>query len=244
LTIKNEACLPAGIKNSMNEIILDASNVFKSFQTTKKINLEVLKGISIEIITGKITIIVGASGAGKSTLLHLLGGLDRPDSGEVFFDNKDIFKFSDDKLAKFRNKNVGFVFQFHHLLPEFTAIENVIIPQMINGTTYNQAKVKSKDLLQTVGLTERLDHKPAELSGGEQQRVAVARALANNPKIIFADEPTGNLDSVNSEEIHKLILDLKTNLGMTFVIVTHNSSLVKLADMLYEIKDGKISIKS
>jgi len=231
-------------KNSMNEIILNASNVFKSFQTTKKIRLEVLKGISIEIIAGKITIIVGASGAGKSTLLHLLGGLDRPDSGEVFFDEKDIFKFSDDKLAKFRNKNVGFVFQFHHLLPEFTAIENVIIPQMINGTTYNQAKVKSKDLLQTVGLTERLDHKPAELSGGEQQRVAVARALANNPKIIFADEPTGNLDSVNSEEIHKLILDLKTNLGMTFVIVTHNSSLVKLADMLYEIKDGKISIKS
>ena len=228
----------------MNEIILNASNVFKSFQTTKKIKLEVLKGISIEIITGKITIIVGASGAGKSTLLHLLGGLDRPDSGEVFFDNKDIFKFSDDKLAKFRNKNVGFVFQFHHLLPEFTAVENVIIPQMINGTSYNQAKIKSDELLQTVGLTERLDHKPAELSGGEQQRVAVARALANNPKIIFADEPTGNLDSVNSEEIHKLIVDLKKNLGMTFVIVTHNSSLVELADLLYEIKDGKISVKA
>ena len=226
----------------MNEIILNATQIFKSFQTTKKIKLDVLKGISIEIITGKITIIVGASGAGKSTLLHLLGGLDRPDSGEVFFDNKDIFTFSDDGLAKFRNKNVGFIFQFHHLLPEFTAMENVIIPQMINGTTFNQAKIKSKDLLQTVGLTERLDHKPAELSGGEQQRVAVARSLANNPKIIFADEPTGNLDSVNSEEIHKLILDLKTDLGMTFVIVTHNSSLVELADKLYEIKDGKISV--
>ena len=128
------------------------------------------------------------------------------------------------------------------MLPEFTAMENVIIPQMINGTTFNQAKIKSKDLLQTVGLTERLDHKPAELSGGEQQRVAVARALANNPKIIFADEPTGNLDSINSEEIHKLILELKTNLGMTFVIVTHNSSLVELTDTLYEIKDGKISV--
>lgn len=228
----------------MNEIILKANNISKSFQTTKKIRLEVLKGISINILTGKTTIIVGASGAGKSTLLHLLGGLDRPDSGEVVFDNADIFKLSDDKLAKFRNKNAGFVFQFHHLLPEFTAIENVIIPQMINGTSYNQAKIKSKDLLKIVGLTERLDHKPAELSGGEQQRVAVARALANNPKIIFADEPTGNLDSVNSEEIHKLILDLKTNLGMTFVIVTHNSSLVKLADMLYEIKDGKISLKN
>ena len=226
----------------MNNIILSAKDIYKSFQTTKKIKLDVLKGISIEIQTGKITIIVGASGAGKSTLLHLLGGLDRPDSGEVFFDNKDIFTFSDDGLAKFRNKNVGFIFQFHHLLPEFTAMENVIIPQMINGTTFNQAKIKSKDLLQTVGLTERLDHKPAELSGGEQQRVAVARSLANNPKIIFADEPTGNLDSVNSEEIHKLILDLKTDLGMTFVIVTHNSSLVELADKLYEIKDGKISV--
>ena len=226
----------------MNNIILSAKDIYKSFQTTKKIKLDVLKGISIEILTGKITIIVGASGAGKSTLLHLLGGLDRPDSGEVFFDNKDIFTFSDDGLAKFRNKNVGFIFQFHHLLPEFTAMENVIIPQMINGTTFNQAKIKSKDLLQTVGLTERLDHKPAELSGGEQQRVAVARSLANNPKIIFADEPTGNLDSINSEEIHKLILELKTNLGMTFVIVTHNSSLVELADTLYEIKDGKISV--
>ena len=238
------ACRQAGIINSMNEIILNARSIFKTFHTTKKIKLEVLKGISIEIVTGKITIIVGASGAGKSTLLHLLGGLDRPDSGEVFYDNNDIFKLSDDRLAKFRNKNVGFVFQFHHLLPEFTAVENVIIPQMINGTSFNQGKLRSKELLQTVGLTERLDHKPAELSGGEQQRVAVARALANNPKIIFADEPTGNLDSVNSEEIHKLILDLKTNLGMTFVIVTHNSSLVKLADMLYEIKDGKISIKN
>jgi lipoprotein-releasing system ATP-binding protein len=226
----------------MNNIILSAKDIYKSFQTTKKIKLDVLKGISIEIQTGKITIIVGASGAGKSTLLHLLGGLDRPDSGEVFFDNKDIFTFSDDGLAKFRNKNVGFIFQFHHLLPEFTAMENVIIPQMINGTTFNQAKIKSKDLLQTVGLTERLDHKPAELSGGEQQRVAVARSLANNPKIIFADEPTGNLDSINSEEIHKLILELKTNLGMTFVIVTHNSSLVELTDTLYEIKDGKISV--
>lgn len=228
----------------MNEIILNANNIHKSFQTTKKINLEVLKGISIEILSGKITIIVGASGAGKSTLLHLLGGLDRPDSGEVIYDGKDIFKLSEERLAKFRNKNVGFVFQFHHLLPEFTAIENVIIPQIINGTSFHSAKENSLKLLQLVGLTERLEHKPAELSGGEQQRVAVARALANNPKIIFADEPTGNLDSVNSEEVHKLIVDLKENLGMTFVIVTHNSSLVKLADLLYEIKDGKISIKN
>jgi len=227
----------------MNAIILKAENIFKSFQTTKKVNLNVLKGISLEIEKEKITIIVGASGAGKSTLLHLLGGLDRPDSGELFYDAEDIFKLSEDRLARFRNKNVGFVFQFHHLLPEFTALENVMIPQMINGTSFNQAKVKSAELLKTVGLNERLDHKPAELSGGEQQRVAVARALANNPKIIFADEPTGNLDSVNSEEIHKLILDLKNKLGVTFVIVTHNQSLVNLADQIYEIKDGKIALK-
>lgn len=224
-------------------VILKAENIFKSFQTTKKVKLDVLKGISLEIEKEKITIIVGASGAGKSTLLHLLGGLDRPDSGEVFYDSDDIFKLSEDRLAKFRNKNVGFVFQFHHLLPEFTALENVMIPQMINGTSLPQAKAKSEELLKTVGLTERLDHKPAELSGGEQQRVAVARALANNPKIIFADEPTGNLDSVNSEGIHKLILDLKTKLGVTFVIVTHNQNLVNLADQIYEIKDGKIALK-
>jgi len=226
-----------------NETILRAKNIFKSFQTTKKVKLDVLKGISLEIEKEKITIIVGASGAGKSTLLHLLGGLDRPDSGEVFYDNDNIFKLSEDRLAKFRNKNVGFIFQFHHLLPEFTALENVMIPQMINGASLSKAKLKSEELLKTVGLTERLDHKPAELSGGEQQRVAVARALANNPKIIFADEPTGNLDSVNSEEIHKLILDLKRNLGVTFVIVTHNQNLVNLADQIYEIKDGKIVLK-
>lgn len=227
----------------MKETILKANNIFKSFQTTKKVNLEVLKGISLEIQKGKITIIVGASGAGKSTLLHLLGGLDRPDSGEVYYDDNNIFNYSDDKLARFRNKNVGFVFQFHHLLPEFTALENVMIPQLIKGTELNQAKNKSEALLNTVKLNERLDHKPAELSGGEQQRVAVARALANDPQIVFADEPTGNLDSVNSEEIHKLILDLRTNFGVTFVIVTHNQSLVNLADQIYEIRDGKIVVR-
>ena len=227
----------------MNDIILKAENIYKSFQTTKKVKLDVLKGISLEVEMKKITIIVGASGAGKSTLLHLLGGLDRPDSGEVFYDSDNIFKLSEDRLAKFRNKNVGFVFQFHHLLPEFTALENVMIPQMINGTSYNQAKVRSEELLSTVGLKDRIDHKPAELSGGEQQRVAVARALANNPKIIFADEPTGNLDSANSEEIHKLILDLKKIFGLNFVIVTHNQSLVNLSDQIYEIKDGKVVVR-
>jgi len=226
----------------MNEIILNAKNIFKSFQTTKKVNLNVLKGISLEIKKERITIIVGASGAGKSTLLHLLGGLDRPDSGEVIYDDKNIFNFSEDKLAQFRNKNVGFVFQFHHLLPEFSALENVMIPQLIDGINFAKAKEKSEELLNTVGLTERIEHKPAELSGGEQQRVAVARALANSPGIIFADEPTGNLDSANSEEIHRLILNLKTRLGVTFVIVTHNQNLVNLADQIYEIRDGQIAI--
>ena len=224
----------------MNSIILSANNIFKSFQTTRKNNLDVLKGVSLEIEMSKITIIVGASGAGKSTLLHLLGGLDRPDSGEVLYDKENIFTYSEDRLAKFRNKNVGFVFQFHHLLPEFTALENVIIPQLIGGKNFPEAKLKSEQLLETVGLSKRFTHKPAELSGGEQQRVAVARALANGPKIIFADEPTGNLDSVNSEEIHKLILELKASVGVTFVIVTHNQHLVDLADQILEIKDGKI----
>jgi len=227
----------------MNEIILEAKDIIKSYQTTKRVNLKVLRGVSIEIEKSKITIIVGASGAGKSTLLHLLGGLDRPDSGEVVFNQKNIFNFSDDKLAQFRNKNVGFVFQFHHLLPEFTALENVMIPQLIEGKSFSKAKIRSEDLLNTVGLSERLDHKPAELSGGEQQRVAVARALANNPGIIFADEPTGNLDSTNSEEIHKLIVNLKTKFGLTFVIVTHNQNLVNLADQIYEIKDGQIALE-
>jgi len=224
----------------MGEIILRANSIFKSFQTVKNKKLEVLKNISIEIEQNKITVIVGASGAGKSTLLHLLGALDRPDSGEVFYKNENIFKLSDDKLAKFRNRNIGFIFQFHHLLPEFTALENVCIPQMINGLALNDASKKSKEILLTVGLSERLDHKPAELSGGEQQRVAVARALANDPQIIFADEPTGNLDSTNSEGIHMLIVDLKNKFDKTFVIVTHNASLVNLADKIFEMKDGKI----
>jgi len=227
----------------MSEVILKAENIYKSFKTVKKVRLDILKGISLEIEPEKITVIVGASGAGKSTLLHLLGALDRPDSGEVFYKGKDIFKLSDERLAKFRNRNIGFIFQFHHLLPEFTALENVAIPQMINGTPLKDASKNSEELLGTVGLSERTEHKPAELSGGEQQRVAVARALANNPQIIFADEPTGNLDSANSEAIHKLIVELKEKYNKTFVIVTHNQNLVKLADKVFEIKDGKLISK-
>jgi lipoprotein-releasing system ATP-binding protein len=221
-------------------IILKAENLSKSYQMYKKLRLEVLKDVSMEIESNKISVIVGASGAGKSTLLHLLGALDRPDSGRIIYNDKNIFSLSDDRLAKFRNRNIGFIFQFHHLLPEFTAIENISIPQMISGISLSNAKEKSKELLSSVGLAERMDHKPAELSGGEQQRVAVARALANDPQVIFGDEPTGNLDSKNSESIHRLILELRDNLNVTFVIVTHNSNLVNLADKVYEIKDGNV----
>jgi lipoprotein-releasing system ATP-binding protein len=224
-------------------IILSSENITKSYQSTKKVKLEVLKSISVEIEANKISVIVGASGAGKSTLLHLLGGLDRPDSGSVFYEQKNIFDFNNDKLAKFRNENMGFVFQFHHLLPEFTALENVSIPQMIKGVSLKSATKNSLRLLEIVGLKDRAEHKPAELSGGEQQRVAVARALANDPKIIFADEPTGNLDSANSDAIHKLLFDLRDNFKKTFVIVTHNPELMKLADIILEIKDGVIKQK-
>lgn len=220
--------------------MLKAVNLFKSYQSEKKVKLEILKSISLEIEPEKISVIIGASGAGKSTLLHLLGGLDRPDSGEVIFNNNNIFTFSDDKLAKFRNRNIGFVFQFHHLLPEFTALENTAIPQMINGVSLSKATSNAKEILEVVGLSERLNHKPAALSGGEQQRVAVARALSNDPSIIFADEPTGNLDSANSESIHELIVELRDKFRKTFVIVTHNAALVNLADKVFEIKDGRI----
>lgn len=219
--------------------ILKAENIYKSFVKSKEQKLDILKGISLELEVNKITEIVGASGAGKSTLLHILSGLDTPDTGKVEIEGTEIFKLSDDKLSKFRNKNIGFIFQFHHLLPEFTALENVSIPMMINGISLKNSLKKSEELLETVGLKERFEHKPAELSGGEAQRVAVARALANNPKIIFADEPTGNLDSANSEIMHNLFVELKEKLGLTFLIVTHNPELVKLADTVLEMKDGK-----
>lgn len=222
------------------KIILESKNIFKSYQNNKKLKLEVLKDISLSIEENKISVIVGASGAGKSTLLHILSGLDRPDSGEVFFEAENIFNYSDEKLTHFRNKNIGFVFQFHHLLPEFTAAENIAIPKLAAGAKLNDALLRAEELLELVGLIDRKDHKPAELSGGEQQRVAVARALVNDPKIIFADEPTGNLDSKNSESIHHLILKLKNDFNKTFVIVTHNPELMNLADKIFEIKDGRL----
>ena len=223
-----------------NRIILKAKNIFKSYQTVKNVRLEILKSVYVDIEEQKISVIIGASGAGKSTLLHIMGGLDRPDSGEIIFNDTSIHNLSDEKLAKFRNNNIGFVFQFHHLLPEFTAAENVMIPQMINGIPENKAFERGKKLLNEIGLSGRINHKPAELSGGEQQRVAVARALANDPQVILADEPTGNLDSQNSIILHELFLDLKSRLNKTFVIVTHNKDLISLADNLYEMKDGII----
>ncbi|MDP2036501.1 MAG: ABC transporter ATP-binding protein [Ignavibacteria bacterium] len=224
----------------MSEIILSAKNIHKSFIKSNNEKLDVLKDVSLDIVKSKISMIVGASGAGKSTLLHIISGLDSTDSGSVEIASTNIFSLNDDKLSKFRNKHIGFVFQFNHLLPEFDAQENVAIPIMIAGESLSKAKNRAAELLELVGLKERLTHRPSELSGGEAQRVAVARALANNPDIIFADEPTGNLDSVNSEMLHKLIFDLRDKFSATFLIVTHNPELIKLGDVVFEMKDGKI----
>ncbi len=225
----------------MSEIILEAKDIFKSFYKTKEKKLNILKGVSLQVERGKISIIVGASGAGKSTLLHILSGLDYSDSGEVEINGTRIFNLSDEKLSLFRNNHIGFVFQFHHLLHEFDAAENIAIPLMINGETKQKALKRAEELLTLVGLSDRANHKPSELSGGEQQRIAVARALANKPDIIFADEPTGNLDSANSEVLHRLFVELKEKLGVTFLVVTHNPQLVNLGDKVFEMKDGQIS---
>jgi lipoprotein-releasing system ATP-binding protein len=203
-------------------------------------NLNVLKGVDLEIKKGELITIVGASGAGKSTLLHILGSLDRPDEGTVSINEVDVFGKSANELAEFRNKHLGFVFQFHNLLPEFTALENVMIPGLIARKPEVQVKEDALRLLSTLGLVERQSHKPSELSGGEQQRVAVARALVNNPLIIFADEPSGNLDSKNAAELHKLFFKLRAELNQTFVIVTHNPDFAAMADRTLEIKDGVI----
>lgn len=225
-------------------MILQANNIYKTFTTKINNKLEVISDVSLSLEENKITVLVGASGAGKSTLLHILSGLDKADSGSVFIKDTELSKLPDEKLSIFRNKHIGFVFQFHHLLPEFTAAENISIAQMISGISLKKASEKSMDLLKIVGLEERESHKPAELSGGEQQRIAVARAIVNDPDIVFADEPTGNLDSVNSEIIHNLFIKLKKERGLTFLIATHNPELVKLADRVLEIKDGKIYEKS
>lgn len=199
-----------------------------------------LKGINLQIEKGELVTIVGASGAGKSTLLHIIGTLDQPNLGEVIINNTNVFKLKDKALSDFRNKNLGFVFQFHHLLPEFTALENVCIPAFIAKTKEQTAITKAKELLDFMGLKDRLNHKPSELSGGEQQRVSVARALINNPILILADEPTGNLDSERSEELHDLFFRMKNEFNQTFIIVTHNEHLAEKADKKIIMKDGLI----
>lgn len=205
-------------------------------------NLEVLKGIDLSIDAGEVVSIVGASGAGKTTLLQILGTLDKPDDGCVQIDGVDILKMNEKQLSRFRNTKIGFVFQFHQLLPEFTALENAILPALINGTSKKQAEKKAKELLHFLSLDDRLDHKPAELSGGEKQRVAVARALINNPAVVFADEPSGNLDSHSQEELQKLFFDLRSEFNHTFIIVTHDYHLANMCDRMIEMKDGIIKV--
>lgn len=215
--------------------MIKAENIKKSFG-----NLQVLKGINIDIPKGKIHSIVGASGAGKTTLLQILGTLSKPDSGDIFYNGKKISTFSEKEISAFRNREIGFVFQFHHLLPEFTALENVCIPAFIAKKTKGEAEKKAKELLDYLGLLSRTEHKPSELSGGEKQRVAVARALINNPAVVLADEPSGNLDSENRNELHELLFQLRDDFGQTFIIVTHDDNFADRSDKIIHIKDGII----
>jgi lipoprotein-releasing system ATP-binding protein len=214
--------------------MIKAEKIYKSFG-----KLLVLKGIDFQAKDSEVLSIVGASGAGKSTLLQILGTLSQPDSGKVYIDGVDVFSLKSNALADFRNKRVGFVFQFHHLLPEFTALENVAIPSMIADNKMNIAKEKATELLTMLGLSARLHHKPSELSGGEQQRVAIARALINNPSVLFADEPSGNLDTNTKKEIHNLFFDLRDRFGITIIIVTHDRELAAMSDRTLEMKDGE-----
>ncbi len=213
--------------------MIKANNITKSYG-----NVKVLKGIDLEIKKGEIISIVGPSGAGKTTFLQILGTLSRPDSGQILFDNKNVSKFKDKQLAAFRNNNIGFVFQFHHLLPEFTALENVCIPAFIGKIPKDKAEKKAKEILSFLKLEHRMEHKPKELSGGEQQRVAVARALINEPSVIFADEPSGNLDTENRNELHQLFFSLRDKYNPSIVIVTHDNELANMADRKLTMKDG------
>lgn len=216
--------------------MIHLENITKSFG-----NLQVLRGISLDIAKGEVVSIVGPSGAGKTTLLQIMGTLDKPDSGLVVIDGTPVGGLKERRLSNFRNRRIGFVFQFHQLLPEFTALENVMIPALIAGTGRAEAKDSAMDMLQFMGLADRASHKPAELSGGEQQRIAVARALINRPAVVLADEPSGSLDTHNKEELHRLFFDLRDRLGQTFVIVTHDESLARITDRTIHLVDGRIS---
>jgi len=216
--------------------MLSASGIIKNYG-----DLPILKGVDLQIKAGELVAIVGASGAGKSTLLHILGTLDKPDSGEIFLDGEALHQLKASQLSAFRNRSIGFVFQFHHLLPEFSALENVCIPGFIANKPKKEVEKRAKELLGILNLSARLDHKPSALSGGEQQRVAVARALMNSPKLLLADEPSGNLDSANAADLHRLFLTLKRELNQTSIIVTHNTELSNMADRTLVMKDGLIS---
>ena len=220
----------------MNDNIIEATGIRKSFGT-----LEVLKGVDLAVHRGEIVAIVGKSGAGKTTLLQILGTLDRPDRGTVCIDGQDVFALGEKELAKFRNRHIGFIFQFHQLLPEFTALENVMIPALIAGEGRSESRRRAEQLLADLGLSERLHHKPAALSGGEKQRVAAARALMMSPSVILADEPTGSLDEANKQELNRLLLHLREQYGQTIIIVTHDKELSAIADRVIEMTDGIIT---
>ena len=222
-----------------NEVLISVQNLEKSFKTGKK-TLKVLKNLNFGIMKGEMVAIMGPSGAGKSTLLHLMGTLDSPSTGKIFFNHTNLFEMNDSRLANFRNKNIGFVFQFHHLLPEFTAQENVMMPLLIQGVKRKNALEKANTILDELGLSERGNHKTGELSGGEQQRVAIARALVNDPEVILADEPTGNLDQKTGEKVHHMLKELKQVKNKTLVVVTHNSQLANDMDRVLLMEDGKI----
>lgn len=219
--------------------MIEAHGLFKSFG-----NLQVLKGIDLSVSRGEIVSIVGPSGAGKTTLLQILGTLERPDGGSIRINGKDILSLRDRELSAFRNLHIGFVFQFHQLLPEFSAVENVMIPALIAGVSSRTARARAEELLEYLNLTGRMNHKPAEMSGGERQRVAVARALVNNPDVIFADEPSGSLDSIHKQELHRLFFDLRERMRQTFVIVTHDENLAAMSDRVVRIEDGRIVVQA
>ena len=220
--------------------LLNAENVFRSFETTEG-TLEVLKGVNLTIFQGEMTAVVGESGVGKSTLLHILGGLDRPNSGNIAINGFQLKDWSESELATFRNKNVGFVFQYHYLLEDFTALENVMMPSLIAGNSPKRSAELAEHLLSEVGLANRLKHKPRQLSGGEQQRAAVARALVNNPRVVIADEPSGNLDIKTGEKLHRLLCSLNETMKMTFLIATHNADLAKSCRRIVKLVDGLVS---
>jgi lipoprotein-releasing system ATP-binding protein len=223
----------------MNELLLEVIELRKSYGVGER-KVDVLNGISLQVRQGETIALLGASGAGKSTLMHIMGALDRPTAGTVRFAGEDLFKKSEGQLALFRNRSIGFVFQFHHLLPEFTALENVMMPALINGLARNEALHRAKSLLEEVGLSHRVSHKPGELSGGEQQRVAVARALVMGPQLLLADEPTGNLDMKTSESVHHLFAELHASRGLTLLVVTHNEMLAARMSRQVRLQDGKI----